>query len=93
MLLSNLANTVTLLMHLFEKSAETSIISAEDSTDRCGSVPSVNVTVILHIVTRLLSHVFYFSNDRPSYHSKLQSSILETLFKKKSVPFFKYVAK
>lgn len=34
MLLSNLANTVTLLKHLFKKLAETSIISAEDSADR-----------------------------------------------------------
>jgi hypothetical protein len=43
MLLSNLANSVTLLMRLFEKSAETSIVSAEDSAERCGSVPFVNV--------------------------------------------------
>ena len=70
MLLSNLANTVTLLMILFEKSTETSIISAELSAYSCGSVPFLNVRVILQIMTlRLLSQVFHFSTYRPHYHS------------------------
>ena len=74
--LSNLANAVMFPMCLFDKSTEISIISAEDSADRCVSVPFINVTVMLQIMLlRLLSHVFHFSNHRPPYYSKLQPTI------------------